>query len=266
MKTRLTKLLVSLAMLMTPLMLQCAAENPQALMIMEATAMTQQTQCQLRADAPAQFIRPYGVLDLSLTNQYYLFPTVKNMMVELQTVIGEGPDSLITENHVLSIKAAEIRVDMGEFQPVSSDTNKVKQIATQYMFDGVRMVVPGSIEPGQITTLGLQVVRPELGNILQSKMENLVKKSGVKYPAVWIHAYVSVEAEAQNRTRVVSNTFAFPIMLCWGCLVQPFFSDTATQLPCYIGQDESIPCAMCQHHARFPEDCPVCYTGEEPRP
>ena len=111
-------------------MLQCAAENPQALMIMEATAMTQQTQCQLRADAPAQFIRPYGVLDLSLTNQYYLFPTVKNMMVELQTVIGEGPDSLITENHVLSIKAAEIRVDMGEFQPVSSDTNKVKQIAT----------------------------------------------------------------------------------------------------------------------------------------
>lgn len=246
-------------LVLLPGLFSCAKENPQALFIYDAMAMTSQTQCQLRPGQTAQSIRPYGVLDLALTNQYWLYPRFQNMLLPLEQVTGEGPQDMQAETNTLSIQGANVFIDMGEFSPVNSDTNKVKQIASAYMIDGVHSFVAAGVEPGEEGVVAVQVIRPDLGNIFDTKMQALVKKSGVAAPAVWVTAYVTLEAQTQDRYVVHSNEFSFPIQLCWGCLVLPFFEETPQSWPCYPGQDESITCAACPIIATHPEACPTCF-------
>ena len=184
-----------------------------------------------------------------------------NMLEPLNQITGEGGSNLSPETHVLSIQGATVFVDMGEFSPVGTDTDKTKRIATMYMIDGVHSFVPAGAEPGEEGIAAVQVIRPDLGNVLQGKMRTLATSSGVTYPSVWVTAYVTLEAQTQDRFVIHSNEFAFPIQLCWGCLVMPIFEENPQDTPCHIGQDEAIPCALCTVPgiADYPEACPTCY-------
>ncbi len=248
-------------LVLLPSLMSCAKENPQALFIYDNMAMTRQTQCQIRPGQSAQAIRPYGVLDLAITNQYWMYPRFKNMMESLTQVTGESGANLSAETHVISIQGAKVFVDMGEFSPVGADTNKVKETATQYMLDGVHSFVAAGAKPGEEGVVAVQVIPPALGNILDTKMQALVNKSGVRSPAVWVTVYVTLEAQTLDRYVIHSNEFAFPIQLCWGCLVSPFFEESPAEWPCYPGQDEAIPCAACSMptFANHPEACPPCF-------
>ncbi len=246
-------------LILLPAMMSCAKENPQALFIFDAMAMTNQTQCSVTAGQSGQMIRPYGVLDLAVTNQYWLYPRFQNMLEPSTRVTGQSGSNLSPETHFLSVQGARVFVDMGEFQPVNSDTNRVKQIASQYMVEGVHSFVAAGVEPGEQGVVAVQAIRPDLGNIFDTKMQALVKKSGVTAPAVWVTVYVTLEAQTQDRYVIHSNEFAFPVQLCWGCLVLPFFEQTPQNWPCYPGQDEAIPCAACPKMAAHPEACPNCY-------
>jgi len=244
-------------LVLLPGLFSCAKENPQALFIYDAMAMTSQTQCQVRPGQTAQAIRPYGVLDLALTNQYWLYPRFQNMLESLAQVTGESSQNLSAENNVLSIQGATVYIDMGEFTPVGTDSQKTRDIATLYMFDGVHSFVAAGVEPGEEGVVGVQVIRPDLGNIFGTKMQAVVKST--TDPSVWVTVYVTLEAQTQDRFVIHSNEFSFPIQLCWGCLVMPFFEETPQEWPCYPGQDESIACAACPIIATYPEACPNCF-------
>lgn len=246
-------------LVLLPGLLSCAKENPQALFIFDAMAMTAQTQCQIRPGQTAQAIRPYGVLDLAITNQYKLFPRFMNMLQPLNQITGESGDNLSPENHVISVQGAKVFVDMGEFSPVGTDSDKTKRIATMYMIDGVHSFVLAGVEPGEEGIVAVQVIRSDLGNVLQAKMRTLATSSGVTYPSVWVTVYLTLEAQTQDRYVIHSNEIAFPIELCWGCLVMPLFEESPQNTPCLIGQDEAIPCAMCPEVADYPEACPACW-------
>lgn len=260
-KLRTTFLRVAFGSLLVllPGLLSCAKENPQALFIFDAMAMTRQTQCQIRPGQTAQAVRPYGVLDLAIANNYWLYPRFMNMLEPLNQLTGESGSNLSAETNVLSIQGATVFVDMGELSPVGTDTDKTKRIATMYMIDGVHSFVPAGAEPGEEGIVGVQVIRPDLGNVLQNKMRTLATSSGVTYPSVWVTAYVTLEAQTQDRYVIHSNEFAFPIQLCWGCLVMPIFEENPQDTPCHVGQDEAIACALCPIVADFPEACPVCF-------
>ena len=108
MRRKFTKLglsaLLSVMLISMTGLLSCPAEQPQALLILDAMAMTQQQQCTIRPGGGAQIIRPFGVLDLAITNSYWLFPRFKNMMPTLAEITGEGPSSgAPTETNYLSI-------------------------------------------------------------------------------------------------------------------------------------------------------------------
>jgi hypothetical protein len=225
-------------------------------MILDAMAMSPQQQCQLRPGQTAQAIRPYGVLDLALTNQYWLFPRFRNMMEPIGTITGEGEGGLQSETHYLSIQGATSFVNIGEFMPTSREVSLLR-IALKYLDEGVHSFVAAGVAPSQEGVVAVQVVPPELGNVLDQKMRAHVQKPTVADPAVWITVYVKLEAQTQDRYVVKSNEFSFPVMLCWGCLVMPFIEEAAQDWPCFIGQDEPLPLLACPFVANHPEACPA---------
>jgi len=233
----------------------CETSNPQAIFIMDAAAVTFATQCTIRPGQAAQAIWPYGRLDLALSNQYWLFPRFRNMLNPIRTVTGETLETPQAEAHYLSVQVARVFLDMGEFSPKNSDTTATKQLGYKYMFEGVESQVAAGVGPLTEGIVAVQAIPPELGNVLDKKMQEAIRT--VSSPAVWVTAYVTLIAQMQDGTVVQSNEFAFPIQLCWGCLVVPSCPDQIQQLPCNVGQDESIPGTVCQCLANHPEGCPV---------
>ena len=87
-----------------PGLLTCDHNSPEALFILDAMAMNSQNQCTLRPGQSSQVIRPYGTLDLMLTNYYWLFPHFKNMMEPINSITGEGSTSPEAEVHYISVR------------------------------------------------------------------------------------------------------------------------------------------------------------------
>jgi len=246
-----------------PGIVTCDHQSPESLLVLDVMAMSTQNQCSLRPGQAAQAIRPYGVLDLMITNQYWMYPRFRNMLQPINTLTGEGPTTPENEVHYLSVQRAKTYVDMGEFVPGSKDTNTVKNLGLKYMIDGVDSFVAAGVAPLTEGAVGVQVIPPELGNIFDTKMQELVNKQ-ILNPAVWVTVYVSLYAQTQDRHVLRSNEFSFPIQLCWGCLVQPFCSTTVQDAPCYVGQDEPISASLCPFVVNHPKYCePKCYPGQE---
>jgi hypothetical protein len=247
------KILVMAMLLGTmPMLVTCEAQNPMALMIFDAMALTPKQQCQIQPGQRAQAIIPYGILDVLLTNRYYLFPRFKNVMVPLSSITGEGSGSLQSETNILSVAGAKVWIDLGALTPALGDADY--NIITPYILDGVQNTVAESVEPDQEGTVAVEVIKPEVGNFLG---EMLRATDAPLKAALDVNVYVLLQAETQSGEVVYSNEFAFPIKVCYGCLVIPTVATEANEMPCNYGQDFAIIPVWCPPLAIWPEDCPV---------
>jgi hypothetical protein len=239
--------------------LSCPKENPQALLILDAAAMDSQSNCLIRTGGVSSSIRPFGILDLAVTNSYWLFPHFKNLMSPISTVTGESASSGMPETNILTVQGAITYVDPGDLLTGASAAN----VINKYFFDGVHSYVAMSVPPAGEGIVSVQVIPPELGTQLEKGLQAFAK--GHEYPSAWITVFVRLEALTQDKYLVHSNEFAFPILLCWGCLVRyvsndPNAAPTTSSFPCFVGQDEGFDNTICRFFANHPE---ICFPAEE---
>jgi hypothetical protein len=247
---------VALAVAASCVLGSCPAEQAQELEILDMIALTPQLTCQLRPDQGEAVIRPYGILDLAFTNEYWLFPRMKNMMPTMATQTGEGPANLVYETNTITVQTAHVLADLGEFyEPGLSDDDDIFDV---YTVDGMDSVVATSIDPNASGAVAIQAIPPQLGNELAGKLGTYVfgpyKGAGTPTPApaIWITLYVQVTGETQDRWPIHSNVYAFPVQVCWGCLLQMITNECAgtvgaTEYPCKPGQDDFIDNNYCPY-------------------
>ncbi|MBM4394194.1 MAG: hypothetical protein FJ087_00715 [Deltaproteobacteria bacterium] len=223
----------------------CQKEHAQGLMLVWNVPLD--SQCNARPGG--NIYNPYGVLDLALTNQLWLFPEVKNVMPTIEEATGESITDGTIETNTVSIVSARVDFNLGMFDDGTA-------LPFTYQFDGYTWPLSTYVGPTGSIVLMVQAVTPELGNFLDERMVEWVKR-GFERPGAWITAYVSVEGLTQDRWPIQSNTFAYPIHVCWQCLidccslVENPALDPAEELPCYPGQDSSIcdsRCMLVSHH------------------
>ncbi len=230
-----------------PMLVTCEVENPRALFVYDVMALTSRQDCIIQPGQRAQAVLSMGILDVMITNNYMIFPRFKNMMLKSLSLIGEGTTSLNTETNYLMIKGARTWIDLGE-----ANNDLPADLYQKWVVDGVQHTVSAGAEPEQEGAVGVEIIKPEIGNILGKKL-NAVKDN--KY-GLDINVYVMLQAENQAGEVVYSNELPFPIKVCYGCLVSPSASTSVNDMPCFPGQDYPIPAIMCRGIANYWEDCP----------
>ncbi|HNU67641.1 MAG TPA: hypothetical protein PKH54_01685 [Myxococcota bacterium] len=237
-----------------PLLVTCEVPNPRALFIYDAQAITPRSQCIIQPGQRAQAVLAFGILDSMLTNNYFLFPRFRNMMMKSTTISGEGIESGNVETNYLNISGAKVWIDLGQLGDELQATGRMTE---EQLFilstDGVQHTVAAGAEPEQEGTVGVEVIKTELGNLIGEVMRT---HAGEEYGAD-INVYVMLMAENQAGEIIYSNELAFPIKVCFGCLVRPSADDTITDPPCFPGQDYGVPAVICPAIAEYPTFCPV---------
>ncbi len=241
-------------------LLSCPKESPQEILILDAAAVTRQTQCMVRTGAAPQFIWLNGVLDLAITNHYWLFPHFKNLLPTIQEVSEESVTGLYPrETHYVNIHKAYVHVNLGAFYSVLGTSEQ--QYVEFLRVDGLEVPVALGIEPGAEGTVAVEVIPTDLGNLLRKKV---LAYPGASHPGIWITVVVQLEGRTQDLWSVHSNEFEFPIKVCYGCLIRPTTNDpsatpTAGNIPCFPGQDEGVDDLLCRLVAL---DKDACFPGE----
>lgn len=231
-----------------PTLVTCERENPRALFVYDVMAVSSRTDCVIQPGQRAQAVMSSGIMDVMLTNTYYMYPRFKNMLTNSLTLINEGPTSLQTEVNYLSIKGAVSWLDLGE---LNGDLDGAQQ--QSYLVDGIQHTVSAGLAPEEEGAVGIEVIKAEVGNMLG---EQLRAKKGTQ-EALDINVYVMLQAENLAGEVIYSNEMGFPIKVCYGCLIAPSSSTQVSEMPCFPGQDYGVPWVMCRGLARYKDDCPT---------
>lgn len=247
-------------------LLSCPTENPQSLLIEHIAAVLPTTGCMVVAEGGGgggggggAGFRSFGVLDLSITNQYWVAPRFKNMLPTLEEITGESYKNLQSETNYLIVQGAWSYIDAGDYWGLKPSVESQK-LMDYYQYEGYHAYVAYTVQPQREGIVVFQAVPPNLGNALQSTLASYAKKSGVNGPGIWITVTIKLDAITQDKTVVHSNEFSFPILTCWGCLVRcisddPDVAPEFTQIPCFLGQDDPISNIFCKRVAMYPEAC-----------
>lgn len=198
-------------------------------------------QCVYTAD-PTQAAISSGVLDTALRSEYDATFLVGN-----QAVPEVNSQQLATETDIITIAGAVVRITDSDGNQLADYTRLAA--ATVYPSSGG---VPG-YAPITVTILDSATVSGDAQ--LQSIIHN---PPGNTYRLV---TYVQFFGQTTGGTSVKSDTFEFPIDVCYTCLIgytdDPAFTaqpncagaaSTSTSTlpePCIIGQDDGISCTQC---------------------
>lgn len=252
---------VAVLLLSGGLFVSCPVEQPQVLLVLDNMALMAQSQCMIRpGGGGAQSIRPFGILDLALTNAYWMFPRIRNMMDAYSAVSGVSSSSLLpAETHAINIVGATVNYEIDDVLWKNMSTSQQKNFYFKYQAEGLTFTTSATVLPSEEGVAAVQVIPPELGTLLGVVMQNMVN-AGNTYPGVWMTVRLKLIGVTQDRTKVYSNEMPYPVLLCWGCLVRkvcdPNLPPQAGQMPCLVGQDEAIDnCALCPAVALHPEVC-----------
>ena len=235
--------------------ISCVKENPQALVIVAMESPSPGT-CVITPTAGGLY-HSQGWLDVTITNQYWVAPLVQNLLPPIHTLDGESQQtSLLPETNALQVKGMDVVMDLGLFydpanppDPESADF----AIIDRYTNQGFRVPVGAAlIDPSGLGAFFAQAVPPDLGNWMFDQLKKKVK-GGIHYPAFWITVYLRLAAETQDHWSLHSAEYAFPIQVCWGCLVQ-FVTNDPTKaisgtIPCSPGQDQAVSNNLCEQTA-----------------
>jgi hypothetical protein len=252
---RVLAVLVVLAML--PGIVMCDHEGAESLLILNVMPQLRKNQCTIQVGGNTVEFRSYGILDLMLNNQYMAYLHFRNMLQPINTITGESPSTPENEVHYMNVQRAKVFVNAGEFGYPAYRDSGAKNMYLKYQLQGIESFVSSFAAPQNESAVAVQVIPPELGNYLSTKMEAVAKNK--LYPAIWVTVYVSLYAETQDQTVIKSNEFSYPIELCWGCLVGKLCSDEPTaDIPCQVGVDTFISNQLCPIYAIKPGSCPAC--------
>ncbi len=218
----------------------CADRNPQELFI-EFNGALQQGQCVVQAGSRLNQVRAVGFMDLAVTNQYWMFPSFRNMLPNSEQATQLSIQDLHNENNFVSILGAKVRYDIGDVG-----------LANQGLAlpDSLFVFSSGYAEPDQESVTQIQAVPAIVGEILRQ-----AGKLQQRFAAAQLVVHLTLEGRLQDGTVVHSNDFLYPITTCNGCLLyypvvpqaccDPEEAGSVTQIPCLIGQDEPVDCRVC---------------------
>ncbi len=233
------------------LLVGCVAEDPTTLIIVGNQLINRKAQCAIKTGGGALEMQPIGTLDLLQTNQYYMFPVVKNQLTNIGATVGVDPAKLVLESHNIAVTGARVDYHMaglqgpwnaGETLPDGSvvpDETKLPK--------NVWIATSGVIESNFQMPFKLEVVTPEVGMLLdQDKAFDHIYAGGMLKVVVVLTGYMG------DGTEIHSPEFHFPIKVCRGCLIgydvppEQCVLDLmpAGYVPCFPGQDESTPCNL----------------------
>jgi len=244
MRTRITLLT---AAIVAAFSLGACAETPE-LYILNNAALDDSCEIPITTGTSGTFVSR-GVLDLFLTDTYYMYPVVENSLVESNSVeyvqVGgraQGLQGNEWEANKITMTHAEITLDI----PAALNV----PVAQSY-----EIPLAGSLTPADFATVALQLITPAVGRQL-SQSEFLRGSTS----SVTILARIRIHGRTATNRRVDSNEFVYPIELCFGCLIFIPAGAVDSNFPtpncrnldpdaviesntvCSVGQDQPIDC------------------------
>lgn len=272
---------LALLSILSGLWLSCASENPMALMILDNALVGRDQSCMIKTGQTAQAILTHGTMDVTLTNRYTMYPHFRNVMPTIQQLTGETEKSLISETNTLNIRGAYVRLDLGIMCPVYDEYydicceptpdgycdekpyTKGNQDLAPYITEGFFSPAAATVKPNEESVIKIDVVPPELGNKIFERLLKYAQSSKTSYPALWITAYVQLEAKTQDNWTIRSNVFAYPIQVCFGCLlIQKSNDSDPNNIPCHPGQDFPISSEVCYWYGIHANDPTIKFSGK----
>jgi len=235
------------------LFVSCPTNHPTSLVLLESMAMSRQSQCTIQASGKLQYIKPFGILDLAVTNHYYLFPHILNNMTKSMNISQTTTQDLGVESNFINILGATVRLEI-PMDIYKKATPKQKAVLYTAMTDGYFVPASGGLQPEQDGTSELEVIRPDVGKVLRSIFKTIAAPDPCATPSAEVYVYVKMEAVVTfTGRRLTSNEYMFPIRLCWGCLVKYIVEDPkntdivpqGNSAPCLPGQDETMSKLIC---------------------
>lgn len=217
--------------------------DSQALQLLANTFVSARTQCQIRAGA-SEF-RARGIMDVAVSNTYYMYPQVINQLEESEAYTGLTGEHLRLNNNNVTIRGATIYYDFSPTDPFLADIPEDFWSFYQPAF----VHASGSVRPGEIAPSIVPVIPWELGNEIAKRMTQL---GGVGTEIV---IRITLEGALADGTPVQSSEFWYPITICNGCLV--YFPprvdcrqlEENIAVPCVPGQDDGVDCRLCYIYA-----------------
>jgi len=224
-------------------------DNPQALFVPANTLVSSRTQCQVRAGAREYRLR--GIMDVAVTNTYYMFPQIMNNLPESMDLHSMKPEDLRLSNNWVTVIGARVDYDYD----YESDFGQQVMDDIEAFRDRFQHA-SGGIGPGEVLPTMLPIIPWELGNAFAraGALRDTLGGAGVE-----INVRVVVEGVLADHRRVRSNEFWFPLTVCNGCLVYfpPFVDCTRLEetplVPCFPGQDDGVDCRLCYAYAQNDE-------------
>lgn len=225
------------------------AHNDSTLFVYDVLApqiVTVGTRC-LFTSSVSQPALSEGSVDTALTNGYFAEFLLGNQMVA-----QANPSQGKTETSIIEVQGAVVTI--------KDETGS--QVLAQYTYNATTTVPPASGGTPGFAPIGALIINEStLANYGPPINDRLL---------TFTH-FFGVTLGGQS---VTSNEFEFPVNLCSGCLVTFSAADISptcqnvncvgtgqaapTSVPCYIGQDVAVDCALCQGiKACSPECIPV---------
>ena len=233
----------------------CAEQEAQVYYIAGNQAVDEKSNCELQAGGGSAF-RPYGYLDLSLTDTYGLFPLVESGIPKSEEVTGKGPKELMTDNSTILIRGALISYEVDPIIEAEITARTGVGLPTDKFVHSA-----GSVEANKNSLGALEVVTSDVGQLL--KQAQLIM--GEAYQSAQLLVKVTMEGQLQDGTIVYSNEFTYPITICNQCLIYFPVADCTNQetepevvAPCFPGQDDAVDCRLCYVLAKDAEDAEKC--------
>lgn len=230
-------------------------DNPQAMTILNNTFVSTRTQCQVRAGATE--FRARGVMDIAVTNTYYMYPQVENTFPNSGDLTLFGPEQLRLNNNSITLLGVEVNFDYD----VTSD------IAYEVFFEdyqGQFILGSGTIRPGETAPTVVPIIPWDLGNELASA-PSLQTLGGA---GVELNVRVVAVGVLNDHTEVRSNEFWYPLTVCNGCLVyfppnvDPRRLEENVSVPCALGQDDGVDARLCYTYVAAPATSPGGISGD----
>lgn len=204
------------------------AENESSLFIYGFKAPSDPPACLVDLTTTGGIFLSGGTLDVELTTTYIGYVLVQNQLVP-----RGSKDQLRTETSNIQITQAQITIE-----DVSGTG------ITSYTVPGTGMATVG--DTGY---LGAILIDPTTGASFQKLLAGATK--GTQKLLV---SRVKVFGRTLGGTEIASNEVAFPINVCYGCLItyhpgptsdcEPSADATTEELPCRIGQDDVVDCRL----------------------
>jgi hypothetical protein len=191
--------------------------------------------CVVQSDRNTPF-RPYGRMDLAFGGSFFIHPLVENAMTT-----SERLSPVTAESNRISVTGAEVSLEFEDGTPITGEPFFVATSA---------LVEPGGVVATSFEAIPVGYMVPaDAGQVVYIRFRILGVTGGGK--------------------EVDTPRFTFPVLTCYGCLVQfpPEAYDTERgcydccdigsggdmQVPCNYGQDDWVDCRLCAE--ALPELC-----------